>query len=129
MVREALTFPDALEAAWSQLKADAEADLVSDFAARGIWLRAFLNRFIGAMEEVLDWAHREGETLGQDIPRTGALAAAVEEAKRFRDRALADRPDPDRDFGDAPPTLGSREVAEGTAYLGPDDFTALFRGG
>ena len=74
-------------------------------------------------------ARREGETLGQDIPRTEALAAAVEEAKRFRDRALADWPDPDRDFGDAPPTLGSREVAEGTAYLGPDDFTALFRGG
>ena len=129
LVREALTFPDALEAAWSQLKADAEADLVGDFEARGLWLRDFLDRFIGAMEAVLEWARGEAEALGQEIPRTGALAAAIEEAKRFRDRVLASWPDPDRDFGDAPPTLGALDVAEGTAYIGPDDFTARLHGG
>ncbi len=68
MVREALTFPDALEAVWSQLIADAEADLITDFAARGEWLRDFFDRLIGAMAEVLDWARREGEALGARDP-------------------------------------------------------------
>ena len=78
---------------------------------------------------VLHWARREGETLGRDIPRTGELAAAVEEANGFRDRALTSWPDPDRDFGDAPPTLGTLDVAEGAAYLGPDAFSARLSGG
>ena len=129
MVREALTFPDALEAVWSQLKADAEADLVTDFAARGVWLRDYFDRVIGAMGEALHWARHEGETLGRDIPRTGELAAAVEEANGFRDRALTSWPDPDRDFGNAPPTLGALDVAEGAAYLGPDAFSARLSGG
>ncbi len=129
MVREALTFPDALEAVWSQLMADAEADLIPDFAARGVWLRDFFDRIIAAMGEILDWACREGEALGRSIPRTGELAAAVEDARGFRADALARWPDPDRDFGDAPPTLGTLDVAEGAAYLGPDDFLARLFGG
>lgn len=129
MVREALTFPDALEAVWAEMKADAEADLVADFPAQGKWLRDFLDVVIGAMAMMLDWARREGTALGREIPRTEELAAAVVEAKRFRDRALANWPDPDRDFGDAPPELGTLGVADGAAYLGPDEFSARLRGG
>jgi hypothetical protein len=129
MVREALTFPDVLEAVWWQLKADAEADLITDYPAREKWLRDFFDSVTGAMGEVLDWARREGEALGQEIPRTEELAAAVAEAKRFRDRTLANWPDPDRDFGEAPPTLGTLDVPEGAAYLGPDEFSARLCGG
>jgi hypothetical protein len=129
MVREALTFPDALEAGWGQLKADAEADLISDFAAGREWLRSFFDAVIGAMEEVLIWARREEAALGRKIPRTEELAVAVAEARRFLDAVLANWPDPDRDFGDARPTLGTLGTPEGAAYLDPDDFSARLRGG
>jgi hypothetical protein len=128
LVREALTFPDALETVWWGLKADAEADLVTDFAARGKWLRDFFDSVLGAMEAVLELARREGAALGSEIPRTEELAAAVGEAQRFRDRALANWPDPDREFGDAPPELGTLDILEGTAFLGPDEFSARLRG-
>jgi hypothetical protein len=129
MVREALTFPDALEAVWPEMKADAQADLVVDFPAQGKWLRDFFEVVTGAMEEMLGWARREGEALGREIPRTEELAAAVTEAKRFRDRALANWPDRGRDFGDAPPEMGTPDVPDGAAYLGPDEFSARLRGG
>jgi hypothetical protein len=129
MVREALTFPDTLEAVWGHLKADAEADLVTDFPARGKCLRDFFDSITGAMGEILSWAQREGEALGREIPRTEELAAAIAEAQRFRDRVLVNWPDPDRDSRDALPTLGTLEVPEGSAYLGPDEFSARLRGG
>jgi hypothetical protein len=129
MVREVLTFPDTLEAVWVQLKAEAEADLIADFPARGRWLRDYFDSVIGAMADVLSWARREGEALGREIPRTEELAAAIAETKRFRDRVLANWPDPDRDFGNAAPTLGTLDVSEGAAYLGPDEFSARLCGG
>jgi hypothetical protein len=110
------------------LKADAEGDLVTDFPARGQWLRDFFDSVLGAMEAVLELARREGAALGWEIPRTEKLAAAVAEAKRFRVRALVNWPDPDRDFGDAPPGLGTLDLPAGTAYLGPDEFSARLRG-
>ncbi len=67
--------------------------------------------------------------MAREIPRINELAAAVAEAQRFRDRALASWPDPDKDFGDVPPMLGTLDPAEGAAYLGPDEFTARLRGG
>jgi hypothetical protein len=129
MVREALTFPDFLETVWWNLKADAEEDLVADFPAQGQWLRDFFDRVIEAMGEVLSWARREGAALGREIPRTEELAVAVAQAERFRDRVLENWPDPDRDFGDAPPTLGTLDVPDGAAYLGPDEFSARLCGG
>jgi hypothetical protein len=129
LVREALTFPDALEAAWSQLNADAEADLIADFSASRKWLREFFDRLIGAMESILEWARDEGQMIGREIPGTEALATAVAEANRFRDSAIADWPDPDRDLAGAPPTLGTLDVSERVEYLSPDEFSARLRGG
>jgi hypothetical protein len=129
LVREVLTFPDALEAVWGQLKADASADLITDFAACAAWLRDFFDVIINAMDAVLDATRREGAALGREIPRTEELAVAVAEARRFRDAVLANWPDPDRLFGNAPPTLGTLGAPEEAAYLGPDEFSARLRGG
>jgi hypothetical protein len=129
MVREALTFPDALEAVWAHLRAKAEADLIPDFSSERERLRGYLDSLISAMRAILDWARREGESLGREIPRTEELATAIAEAQRFRDRALDDWPDPAHDFAGAAPTLGTLDVADRDAYLGPDEFSARLRGG
>jgi hypothetical protein len=129
LVREALTFPDALEAFWWYLKADAEADLILDFAASRESLRGFFAAVIGAMEAILDRSRSEGAALQRGIPRTEELTAAVAEAKQLQHSVLASWPDPERDFGDARPTLGTLGGSAGGAYLGPDEFSARLLGG